>query len=951
MHKLILTFISTCLSVLAFAQNAVKLKIYEKSDFMADSQFWSVCEGNDGVMYFGNNDGVLVFDGEHWQKIILPNNSSVRSLSQGMDGTIYAGGYNEAGIISRAKDGRYEYRSILKELQPEGRNLENIWGIEHLGNRVLFCAYSEIIVLTGRAATRLPSSTAFTYSAVVNNNYYVAESGHGILTLQPSSNTLLMAFPATGFNNEDVAEILPGGKQGALLVVTVQGGIYYGELATGKITLLNRCFPAGDGSVGAALKNPDGSIYIGTVNEGLISVNRMGQTNYNPDGFAPLKDGVVQKLYRTTDGNMWILQNNGLAYADYHSPYRQLFNRASVYDALPVKDSLYIATTQGIYYAADAGNNFTKVSNLQGQAWTVQKASGDIIACHDTGLYKIVHGSAVQIGAVSGFWKINPVAGKPGFYLASQYNGLYLLEKKGKEWLLHPKIAGFNESARDILPADEPHTYWVCHGYQGVFRLRINAAYNRVSSVDHFTNKNGLKNSFNVNVFRWQGKVVFTTNNGIYTFDNTTNRFVPYQKLNSLLDPTLNTRKILQYGSRTWFVQDDEAGYFDISQPVPEPRKDIFLNLKGTFNRGMECLVPLPGDKMLFGTTDGLFLYSIKNPGNPAGISTAITQVSYTRRQKQELLHTASGKGAIELPNKTDILRFDFAVPKMAKGTRIQYSYILEGSEQEWSPWQNQPFKEYTHLGPGTYTFKVKSRNTAGIVGGEAAYRFTVLPEWYQTTLAYILYGVLSLLVMYGIRLLIKRRIRYEKAKSAREAESSRRLLELEVAQLKLQRDKDAAIRDKAALEEDVINKSKELANYTMLLVQKKDVFAEITDDLKELKNYVRNEESRKKLLDIFQKLNRHRVGEEYMEVFDVHFEKVHHNFFEGLKALSPSLTQRELRLCAFVKMGLTNKEIAPLLGISLRGVENARYRIRKKLDVANEDNFAAFLEGVGSET
>jgi DNA-binding CsgD family transcriptional regulator len=134
-----------------------------------------------------------------------------------------------------------------------------------------------------------------------------------------------------------------------------------------------------------------------------------------------------------------------------------------------------------------------------------------------------------------------------------------------------------------------------------------------------------------------------------------------------------------------------------------------------------------------------------------------------------------------------------------------------------------------------------------------------------------------------------------------------------------------------------------------MLLVQKKDVFAEITDDLKELKNYLRNEESRKKLLDIFQKLNRHRVGEEYMEVFDVHFEKVHHNFFEGLKALSPSLTQRELRLCAFVKMGLTNKEIAPLLGISLRGVENARYRIRKKLDVANEDNFAAFLEGVGS--
>jgi AraC family transcriptional regulator, chitin signaling transcriptional activator len=948
MNKVILTLISLCFSVAAFSQENVKLKIYDKSDFVADSQFWSVCEGKDGVMYFGNNDGVLVFDGEHWQKIILPNNSSVRSLSPGADGTIYAGGYDEAGIIKRLKNGTYEYQSIIKELQPEGRNLENIWAIQNLGNRMLFRVYSEIIVYAGKTATHLPSSSVFTYSAVVNNNYYVEENGRGILTLQPSSNTLLMAFPSSGFNNEDVAEILPGGKPGALLVVTVQGGIYYGELATGKMALLSRFFPESNGRASTALKNSDGSIYIGTVNEGVISVDRMGQTSYNPTGFAPLKEGVVQKLYRTADGNIWILQNNGLAYADYHSPYRQLFNRASVYDALPVKDSLYIATTQGVYYSADAGSSFAKVNNLQGQAWAVQKAQGDVIACHDSGLYKIVNGSAARIGSASGFWKINPIVGKPGFYLASQYNGLYLLEKKGSEWLLHDKIAGFNESARDILPADEPNTYWVCHGYQGVFRLRIDPGYTRVSSVDHFTNKNGLQNSFNVNVFRWQGKVVFTTNNGIYTYNNASNRFVPYQKLNTLLDPTLNTRKILQYGSRTWFVQDDEAGYFNTAQAVPELRKDIFLNLKGTFNRGMECMVPLPDDKMLFGTTDGLFLYTIKNPDNPAGIATAITQVSYSRKQKQELLQTASGKTAIELPNQMDILRFDFAVPKMAKGTRIQYSYMLDGSEQEWSPWQNQPFKEYTHLRPGTYTFKVKSRNTAGIVGSEAAYSFTVLPKWYQTTLAYVLYVLLSLLIIYGIRLLIKRRIRYEKAKSAREAESRRRLLELEVEQLKLQRDKDAVIRDKAVLEEDVINKSKELANYTMLLVQKKDVFAEITDDLKELKNYLRNEESRKKLLDIFQKLNRHRVGEEYMEVFDVHFEKVHHNFFEGLKALSPSLTQRELRLCAFVKMGLTNKEIAPLLGISLRGVENARYRIRKKLDVANEDNFAAFLEGVG---
>ena len=87
-------------------------------------------------------------------------------------------------------------------------------------------------------------------------------------------------------------------------------------------------------------------------------------------------------------------------------------------------------------------------------------------------------------------------------------------------------------------------------------------------------------------------------------------------------------------------------------------------------------------------------------------------------------------------------------------------------------------------------------------------------------------------------------------------------------------------------------------------------------------------------------------MGEEYLNVFDIHFEKVHENFFNQLKEIDTTITKRELRLCAFVKMNLTNKEIAPLLNISVRGVETARYRIRKKLNVKDE-NFTEFLENI----
>jgi DNA-binding CsgD family transcriptional regulator len=169
----------------------------------------------------------------------------------------------------------------------------------------------------------------------------------------------------------------------------------------------------------------------------------------------------------------------------------------------------------------------------------------------------------------------------------------------------------------------------------------------------------------------------------------------------------------------------------------------------------------------------------------------------------------------------------------------------------------------------------------------------------------------------------------------------------LELEKLKLKHDKEEIHKDKLTLQGDIIDKSKELANYTLLLSQKKNIFGELSNDLKLLRDMLKSEEARRKITEIFQKLNQHKIGEEFMEIFDVNFEKIHHDFFEKLKKIDPSLTKRELRLCAFVKMDLTNKEISPLLNISTRGIESARYRVRRKLNVQHEDNFVAFLENL----
>jgi hypothetical protein len=84
---------------------------YTKKEFNSDPQFWAMCQDAQGVLYFGNNDGVLIYDGERWQKVTLPNNSSVRSLRTSKKGEIYAGGFNELGVIRRDRYGKYYYES------------------------------------------------------------------------------------------------------------------------------------------------------------------------------------------------------------------------------------------------------------------------------------------------------------------------------------------------------------------------------------------------------------------------------------------------------------------------------------------------------------------------------------------------------------------------------------------------------------------------------------------------------------------------------------------------------------------------------------------------------------------------------------------------------------------------------------------------------------------------
>lgn len=919
---------------------------YTRKDFNGDPQVWTMCQDEDGIMYFGNNDGTMIFDGARWHKVTLPNNSSVRSLLYSSDGKIYAGGFNELGLIVKDEYGNYNYQSYMDKLRPEDHNLENVWKIHEVQGHIVFRSFSKLIAFSNNKASTIPT-TSFYYSSVVNDQLFVVNQ-EGIKLLNLESLELSTLVTANEYGGEYIVSILPGLAGDELLIHTKEGSSYRLNLNSRKFWFYIQLFDrASNNQILNAIQSSSGNYYLGTLSTQIMVLNKSGVKIAMDEPFLKLQDNTVLNLYESSEGNIWALLNNGIDCINISSPVSVLFDNASVFDVTIHGGKLYAATNQGVYVSEKlvqspsfSSLKFEKIPGLEGQAWTLHNFQDKIISSHDRGIFIVSDKGTDQIPGISGTWKILPLQENPNHYLACTYYGIYLLSYSAdKGFQIKHRIEGFDESSRDIMHSDEKGVFWVCHGYKGVYRIKLDKKYERVVSLEHFR-QNGLPSPYSINTFRWNEEIIFTTNHGIYTFNGDKNQFEPHLGLNSLFGTDLNVRKILQQGNKTWFIHNDEAGYFE--ENSNQLIKGLFLELKGTFNRGMECIFPMNDNNVLIGTTTGLYAYDLSSRLGNDTYSTMITEVSF-HKDKNRMNCVLNPDKPPKLSNETNDIQFKFSAPKLKDQTQVQYSYFLEGMDDEWSPWSDTPLKGYTTLFAGNYTFKVKARNMLGEQAPEASFSFEILPVWYLTNWAYAVYLLVFAGLLYSSRKLVKRKISKEKEKTRNEEKKKQSVLELELKQMRLAREKEKIERDKELLEEDVIYKSKELANYTMLLVKKRELLTDMREELKELKELAKNEKSRNLLRQLVRKIGIHLNDEEHIHVFETNFERVHHEFFNELKAEYPDLTVKELRLCALIKMNLSNKEIAPILNISIRGVETARYRLRKRLSI--HDNMVEFLE------
>jgi len=250
----------------------------------------------------------------------------------------------------------------------------------------------------------------------------------------------------------------------------------------------------------------------------------------------------------------------------------------------------------------------------------------------------------------------------------------------------------------------------------------------------------------------------------------------------------------------------------------------------------------------------------------------------------------------------------------------------LSGPKQ-YSEYSENGFINFQNLPFGDYTFKVYTLGMDNELSEASVLEFSIAPPWYFSWASLLLYAAIIVLVIYLVR-------HYNRKKLLRKH------MELQKQMEKEQRERMAKL-EKEELAKEVRLKQNELASTTLNIAKKNEMILELKNMLLVNKDKFSNSQRYRAFI---KKLNNSIEDTEDWKRFEVNFKELHEDFFERLLKAYPTLTPKDLKLCAYLKMNLSTKEIAPLMAISVRGVEIHRYRLRKKLEIDSSDNLSNFL-------
>ncbi|MEO0552008.1 MAG: hypothetical protein AAF149_02335 [Bacteroidota bacterium] len=911
------------------------VKNFTPAEYGAGIQNIDFAQNRDMNLFIANNLGVLSFNGTEWETHAFRTGEKKRSLAfdENTD-RLYVGSQGEFGYF----EGDWNYVPLIDKIPEGSRDFDEVWDVFLFDSKVYFCTFQAIYVFDGESIFVIKRDGGFNRSFCIRNRLFTQDPSGRLFEIKDLA--LSPAFPQSQ-TGQIVAGIVP--KDEGYLLFYNSGRVEFSTLLgvsekyTGLMQELNEKY------VNHVLQLSDTRLVISTQVAGLYLFDMQNEVLENVTIKDGLQTNACLRTFQDNTGNLWVGMQNGIALIDINSPLRLISQKTNIqgsgYDAYATNTGTYYTTSNGIYYLKKGLLRSVFLKGTEGPAYGIQMIGNKLYAGHHTGLFLLEEGTAKRCATTDGLWQIKQLRSNPEYAVGGTYSGLHLFKiNEFQELEGIQKIKGFDESSR-FFEEDRKGRIWVGQFYKGLYQLNLENELTE-AVVKNVSDLYNLPIKEHIILSKIDDQLYLGTEAGVYQLDQPSDEIVKAEVFSNVIGEDWVYLLIQDNQKNVFVFTDNLVGFFkQVSANNYVYVPSSLFRLRQSFNNDLLNVANNIEDGVLFNANEGFIYYNSKledrltiekQPLVSLVYSVAEDSILYSRSPFEK---RSSDIERVSVTQGTKILKFVVESFKFKDVNNRQFRYLLKGFDDKYGDWVNTTIKEYTNLKEGEYEFYVQTLNSLGEIVTSAPLMIEVSPPFFKSVFAKIMY---ILLVVFGLFQAYRFQRQYYKGKEKRLEKT--RQQELAQNQKELQQLKEEKIKS------ELRHVNNLLAASTMNLVVKNEFMENIKEELKEVRVKGEVAETRNALEKIVKEIDTTLKLQEDWKQFEYHFDHVHGDFLTRLTGEFRDLTPGEQKLCAFLRLKMDTKEISNLMSISLRGVEVARYRLRKKLGLENYQNLSKFI-------
>lgn len=924
---------------------------YKKSLYGNGSQIWQIKSFNNRWVYFANQNGLVQFSGSSWSLFTLHNGTTVRSICPSQDKKrIYVGGINEFGYYSPDTNGKMIYKCLSERMNGKQNTIGNIWNIFDYDNTLYVMGDGVIVKCVGNKYTMIQANAKIDCSGMSNGTIYLGTT-KGIFIL--AGNNILPLQGAEKLQNKRIRSILP--YRGKILITTAFDGIflYDGTKAYPYATGLEPFLKQNEIFCATLSSN---RLAVGSIRNGIAIVDLTTHQTKHFNEMSGMQNNTVLSAAFDSMGNLWAgLDSGGVDYILLNSPLTNLYSfpysYGTGYSACLAGNLLYLGTNRGLFYMpfntniAEHRPTITAVSGGGGQVWSINKIGNEIFCGHDRGLFLLQGTTLKKLTNITGVWTCIPVLGEKDKMLVGVYDGIYVIKKINGIWQLSHKIAGLNESCR-WFAQESPRSLWIANG-NNLWQYSTDVQLTHAKRIHDYNLRELIQVEKGTKIYKMNNRIVVATTKGLFEINSKTRQLQPCTMIEK---PKDYVTSVTQYNGSIITLAPEHISIFNAR--TGKEIRNFFEIPSLPLVLDAETIIPISDAQMIIPNDNGFALFNSARKSN-ANVFSNILHIKnvYQTYPKDSLIYTdncLSIKNIPEISFSHNSIRLEYGITSAINVEGVVYQYRL--NDKEWSDFTSSKVKEFSNLHEGKYRFEVRAMLPNGAIISSDNFTFRILPPWYRTVWAYMAYLILFGVLLRYIYIWDDVRVKKKKQQAVKEKDREMEAMEKEYEEEKAEKERQIVELEKEKIEYELKHKSQEMANLMINFVRKNEILTEIRGDLFKVLATLKGEkdkDAKQMLILVRNKIDADIQGDEVLKKIEDQFDVVHNNFMKRLREKHPDLSNNERLMCAYLKMNLTTKEIAPLLNISIRGVETIRYRLRKKFELDREDGLIDYLNNL----